>query len=200
MAVTPFIPIPRPVRPRVNSHAILAFERAGSRRRPADWVTADRPLRVVRPTPPGIVPIEIRVGRLIAEAVEAGRESLAIIEQRARQAARDFRWHRDREGRQALASVVDGVQSLLQLAMAVADAAGADLETLCGADNVLVETRRAAHALVSDQAVTNWTALAGTIEQLLMPALSRWRGVFDLLAPGPSGPHPFNPGPSPFAA
>jgi hypothetical protein len=178
MAVTPFIPLPRPGRFAVKSHAVLAFPPVDRRRAAPAGVTASRPAPVGWPTTGGAAAPDHHVGSLVAEAITAGRESLDLLEERARQAARACRWRRDTTGRDALAAVVDGLQAVVQLAAAAADAVGLDLDALCMHCGVDV--------------------LAGTIEQDLLAVLSDWRLVLDLLGSGPLGPS--TPDPGGFAA
>lgn len=175
----------------VKPQAIPASFRFGTPRPPVLVMTADRTRRVGRPTTRR-APAAAVLDPLVAEAADTALESLDLLEQRAGEIARDVRWNRSAAGRRGLMDLVTGIQSLVQLAVATAEAAGHDLECLGDADGrgASEMTRRAVHALVEDQVAEDWHALAATLESRLIPALDAWRTVFlALTGPLDGGDH-----------
>jgi hypothetical protein len=182
----------------VKSRAILAFPAREPAASGAAVLTVDRPRPVGAPT--RRTPDRARIAGLVSEAATTGAESLGVLEQRARQVAREFRWNRVADGRAGLMHLLDGAQSLLHLAVSAIEAAGDDLDADAEADAIRImgDARRATLELVADQITGDWHALADTIERTFLPALNGWRTVFQTLAGGPAGP--FDSGPFGHAA
>jgi len=154
----------------------------GAGRWPVLAVTSDRAPRVGRPTPARRPPAP-DVDPLVAEAAAAGLETIGLLEQRALEAALDFRWRRVTNGRRALMDLVNGIQSIVQLAVSAAETTGIDLDFLCETDGrgASEATRLAVNALIADQRSEDWPVLANTLEGRFIPALDCWRAVFDAL-------------------
>jgi hypothetical protein len=182
MSVTHVIPGGLSESRRVKSQAVSTPLRFGARRRPVLAVTSDRTRRVGRPTVT-VRRADADVDPLVAEAAATGIESLGLLEQRAFEAALDFRWNRVVSGRRGLGDLVNGIQSIVTLAVSAAEATGVDLECLCAIDGrgASEATRRAVTGLIADQQSEDWNGLANTIEQRFIPALDCWRAVFDAL-------------------
>jgi hypothetical protein len=182
MSVTHVIPGGLKEGRRVNSPAIPAPLRFRSRPRTVPQVTSVRAPRVGWPTiaQPGVA---AGIDPLLAEAATTALDSLDLLERRALEAALDFRWSRTDRGRAGLADLVNGVQSIVRLAVSAAEAAGVDLEFLCDPDGrgASEMTRRAVHRLVADQESGDWAALASTLQQHFIPAIACWRAVFEAL-------------------
>jgi hypothetical protein len=185
MSVTHVIFGARTAGRRVQPEAILEL----SRRQPVDWpaprVTSRRARRVGLPTPRRRPALEA-LDPLVLEAAVTGLESVGALERQSAEVARDFRWHRIAAGRAGLMQLVEGLQTVVQLAVSAANAAGREPEGIpaSGGRSASETTRRAVHALVTDQASGDWHGLAGTIDRLLVPALDAWRGVFESIAGG----------------
>ena len=183
MSVTHVIPGGLSEGRRVQSRAISKPLQFGAGRWPVLAVTSDRAHRVGRPTTAPRRPSP-DVDPLVAEAAATGLETLGLLEQRALEAALDFRWRRVANGRRALMELVNGIQSIVQLAVSAADTTGIDLEFLCETDGrgATEATRRAVNTLIADQRSEDWLVLADTLEARFIPALDCWRAVFDALA------------------
>jgi hypothetical protein len=183
MSVTHVIPGGLTEGRRVNSPAIPAILRFRTRPRAVPRVTSGRAPRVGLPTiaGPGIAaPID----PLVAEAATTALESLDLLERRALETALDFRWSRIARGRAGLADLVNGVQSIVRLAVSAAEATGMDQEFLCDAAGrgATETTRQAVRRLIEDQDSGDGFALASTLQQHFIPALASWRDVFQALA------------------
>jgi hypothetical protein len=182
MSVTHVIPGGLTEGRRVNSPAIPAPLRFRPRPRAVPAVTSGRAPRVGWPTI-GQPANAVDVDPLVVEAAAAALESLDLIERRALEAALDFRWSRVAQGQAGLADLVNGVQSIVRLAVSAAESTGIDLEFLCDTDGrgASEATRHAVHRLIADQDAGDWAALASTLQQQFIPALASWRAVFQAL-------------------
>jgi hypothetical protein len=182
MSVTHVIPGGLTEGRRMNSPAIPATLRFRTRPRPVPAVTSGRAPRVGQPT---IARPRVAAGidPLVAEAATTALDSLDLLERRAFETALDFRWRRVAQGRAGLADLINGVQSIVRLAVLAAEATGMDLEFLCDATGrgASEATRRAVHRLIADQDPGDGLALASTLQQQFIPALASWRDVFQAL-------------------
>jgi hypothetical protein len=126
----------------------------------------------------------------VEAAVAMALQTLDLLQRRAAEVAEGFRWHHVEEANTGLGELVQSTQMLLRLAMATANATGADLAALCAADGVRVdeETRAAVDQLISRQFAEDWLGVADTIDENFAPALAQWRVVFEALGEPPDDP------------
>ena len=202
MSVTHFIPSGlRPSR-SVKPQAIPVTLRFTPPSTSPEMVTARRPRTVGSPTsrrgsrPSGLSPIAF-------EAVSTGLESLASLERRTREVARDFRWNRIESGRQGLADLVHGTQALVTLATSTANALGEDLDLSAEAHgfSAAETTRHVIGRLIAGQTRADWRAIADTLERGFPLALAAWRTVFHTFVVTPAATVPNDdPDPSGHAA
>ncbi len=99
-------------------------------------------------------------------------QSLTLIERRAHEVARDFRWNRSGDGRQGLGDVVHGMAAVVALAAAAAGAQGADVEHMPTTSRASEATRTAIGELIRHQHTGDWPALADALEYDFIPALA----------------------------
>jgi hypothetical protein len=146
---------------------------------PVGRTTISTPLRLAAP--------------LVAEAMATGLEAVDLLERRADETARAFRWGRTDDGRRGLAALIQGLQALVQLVGAAVEEMGRDLDEWCesaGLDAAR-DTRRAVMSLVAAEMGGDRHAIATAIERRLAPALAAWREVLDVFGGAPDDPSPY---------
>lgn len=163
----PILSAGAPVSPR-RAVVALPTHRTGGVGTPSD--------HPVQPAATGVQPP-------VEEAVHLALETLDLLQRRAREVAEGFRWNHVQEANSALGELVQSTQMLLRLALATANATGADLASLCAADGGRIDedTRTAVDELIAHQFAGDWLAVADTIDQNFTPALAHWRVVFEAL-------------------
>jgi hypothetical protein len=177
MAASPAGPVLSFATARAKSRAIPDSSGIGTRRPGGIGVTAIRPRRVGRPSSRSMTPAP---DALVGEAVATALESLTLIERRAQEVARDFRWNRSGNAREGLGDVVHGVAAVVALAAAAAGAQGGDVENTD--DETATEaTRTAIGELIRHQHTGDWPALADALEYDFIPALRQWRRAIETI-------------------
>lgn len=123
--------------------------------------------------------------RLLRTTLGIAGHSLADIAGGARRAATAFRRGDDAGGHRQLGALIATIRTLLDLTLASAAAAEANLAELpCGdesAEGVLSATGVVLDTLAQHQRAGDWTALADALEGELAPSILDWRLVFDVL-------------------
>jgi hypothetical protein len=139
----------------------------------------------------GIARIEVETlprQRLLRTTLGAAGQSLPAVASGACQAAAAFRRGSLDEGHQQLSVVLATLRTLVELTLASAAVAGADLSRLpCGAvtaAGVLSAVSGVLDTLAQSQRDHDWTALAEGLEFDLAPAVLQWGLVFDAMHEG----------------
>jgi hypothetical protein len=190
MSVTYLTPDARSASRRAKMRAVPVAVRLDRMADDGPRVTAGRPGPVGRTT---IATSIERSAPLVAEAMATGLEAVRLLERRADETARAFRWGRTDDGRRGLAALIQGTHALVQLISAAVEEMGRDLDEWCesaGLDAAR-DTRRAVMSLVAAQMGGDRHAIAGTIERRFAPALAAWRSVLDAFGGAPDDPSPY---------
>ena len=178
---------------RLNSGLIFDTSGRQGGRRGGHHMTARRDAGVGSPTISGSA--ADRSALLVLEACEAALSAISSLEAQARDVARRFRFAPGVDAQRGLAQLVESTQTLLRLASMTASVAHVDLEQLCaGCGQAGIRLQEAVASAIRAQLVTDWEALAATLEADLAGALSSWRRVFRAIAA------PFDSGPGGYAA
>jgi hypothetical protein len=126
--------------------------------------------------------------RLLRSTLGTAGHSLPALAAGACRSAAAFRRGDAAEGHRQLSALLATVRTLVELTMATAAAAGADLAHLpCGGDTgagVLGAVGVVLDELARSQREGDWVALADGLEYDLAPALLRWTVVFDAMREG----------------
>lgn len=131
----------------------------------------------------GVIEIEtVPRARLVKTTLGTAGLSLQEIAGGAGRAAAAFRLGDTAEGHRQLSAVLATVRTLVELTLATAATANADLEDLaCGGDsaaNVLGATGVVLDTLAQYQRAQDWVALADELEYGLAPSILGWSTVF----------------------
>ncbi|MEZ5284180.1 MAG: hypothetical protein R2712_05095 [Vicinamibacterales bacterium] len=133
-------------------------------------------------------PIEVETtprARLLTSTLGTAGHSLPELADGARRAADAFRRGDTATAHARLSDLLATVRTLVELTLAVAAAAGTDLEHLpCGtstAAGILGTTGVVLDGLSHHQRAEDWVALADELEYDLAPALLQWSRVFEAL-------------------
>jgi hypothetical protein len=190
MPVTYLTPDARSASRRAKMRAVPVATRLDRLDDDGPRVTAGRLGPVGRTT----ISVPLRLAApLVAEAMATGLEAVCLLERRADETARAFRWGRTDDGRRGLAALIQGTQALVQLISAAVEDMGRDLDEWCesaGLDAAR-DTRRAVMSLVAAQMGGDRHAIASAIERGFAPALAAWRGVLDAFGASPDDPSPY---------
>jgi hypothetical protein len=177
---------------RANSGLIFNIARQRGDRRKDGPVTARRSPGVGTPTTGSAIAPDRgdQTVLIVIDTCEAALTAISSLETQARDVAKRFRVSPGVEAQQGLAHLVESTQTLLRLASMTAAVANTDLEQLCArCGQAGMRLHTAVASAIRAQLVTDWDALATTLEAELTSALASWRRVFAaIVAPFDSGP------------
>ena len=131
----------------------------------------------------------VESGRLLNETLDLARQSLPVLADSARQAARLFRGGATDAGQQQLVPLVQAVQTLLVLTDASAQAGQVDLDAARGrmaqgGRDVFTAMTAALDLVIARQSAQDWTGLATALDTEFAAAVTAWCGVLDAIAEG----------------
>jgi hypothetical protein len=177
---------------RTNSGLIFNISGQAGERRKGGPMTARRNPGVGIPTTGPAMPHDRgdHTALIVIDTCEAALTAISALESQARDVAKRFRSSPGVEAQQGLAHLVESTQTLLRLASMTAAVANTDLEQLCArCGQAGMRLHTAVASAIRAQLVTDWDALATTLEAELTSALASWRRVFAaIVAPFDSGP------------
>lgn len=146
---------------------------------------------VVEPSADALTPdtSPLPTSALVREAIGTALDSINALEHQARDTARRFRRQTLDDAHQGLAHLVESTQTLLKLAVMIADATETDVERVCADHGLTVDadTQTALSALIARQLERDWFGLARALDESFVPVLRGWRALL-LALDGSSGP------------